>query len=65
VAEALAATETSHALSPEQVGRLATLRAGYEELREVYEAMRRMVERGYFSFDAPGPAAQSPAAKRA
>jgi hypothetical protein len=64
VAEALAATEASHALSPEQVSRLATLRTGYEELREVYEAMRRMVERGYFSFDAPSPAAPSPAVKR-
>jgi hypothetical protein len=26
--------------------------------------MRRMVERGYFSFDAPSPAAPSPAVKR-
>jgi hypothetical protein len=58
VAEALAATEASHALSPEQVGRLSSLRSAYEELREVYEAMRRMVERGYFSFDAASPAAK-------
>ncbi len=60
VAEALAATEASQALTTEQVTRLSNLRAGYEELREVYEAMRRMVERGYFQFE---PA--SPAAKRA
>jgi hypothetical protein len=56
VAEALAATDASHALSPEQVTRLASLRAAYEELREVYEAMRRMVERGYFTFDATAAA---------
>jgi hypothetical protein len=58
VAEALAATEASHALSPEQVSRLTSLRSAYEELREVYEAMRRMVERGYFSFEPTGPAAK-------
>jgi len=58
VSEALSATEASHALSPEQVSRLASLRGAYEELREVYEAMRRMVERGYFSFDVPSPAAK-------
>jgi hypothetical protein len=51
VAEALAATEASHALTSEQVSRLASLRSAYEELREVYEAMRRMVERGYFGFE--------------
>jgi len=58
VAEALAATEASHALTPEQTNRLATLRSGYEELREVYEAMRRMVERGYFTFESATPAAK-------
>jgi len=55
VAEALAATEASHALTPEQTSRLATLRCGYEELREAYEAMRRMVERGYFPFEPAAP----------
>jgi hypothetical protein len=29
---------------------LAALRAGYQELSEAYEALRRMVERGYLSF---------------
>jgi hypothetical protein len=58
VSEALAATEASHALTPEQVNRLSALRAAYEELREVYEAMRRMVERGYFSFESASPAAK-------
>jgi hypothetical protein len=60
VAEALAAAEASHALSVEQVNRLAALRSGYEELREVYEAMRRMVERGYFNFESSAPAAKRP-----
>jgi len=47
VAEGLALAGRSHLMSPEQTGRLAQLRATYEELTEVYEAMRRMVERGY------------------
>jgi hypothetical protein len=58
VAEALAATDASHALTPEQVSRLAGLRSAYEELREVYEAMRRMVERGYFGFEPTAPSAK-------
>ncbi|MDR3506366.1 MAG: hypothetical protein P4L64_00545 [Caulobacteraceae bacterium] len=49
VAEALSATESAHALSHEQVARLVHLRTSYEELAEVYEAMRRMVERGYLT----------------
>ena len=52
VSEALAATEASAVLTPEQVTRLAHLRASFEELTEVYEAMRRMVERGYLGYRA-------------
>ncbi len=33
--------------SPQEVAQLATLRAAYEELTEAYDALRRMVERGY------------------
>ncbi len=33
--------------SPQDVAQLATLRCAYEELTEAYDAMRRMVERGY------------------
>jgi hypothetical protein len=33
--------------SPQEITQLATLRAAYEELTEAYEALRRMVERGY------------------
>ena len=52
VSEALTATEASAVLTPEQVTRLAHLRASFEELTEVYEAMRRMVERGYLGYRA-------------
>ena len=53
VAEAVAMTEGGAAITPEQTARLATLRAAYEELAEVYEAMRRMVERGYLTYSNP------------
>jgi predicted lipid-binding transport protein (Tim44 family) len=36
--------------SPDDVNELAHLRAAYEELTEAYEAMRRLVERGYVAF---------------
>ena len=52
VAEALALTETPHPLSAEQTATLARMRAAYEELTEAYEAMRRMIERGYLTFKA-------------
>ena len=38
--------------TPEQVAELARLRAAYEELAEVYEAMRRLVERAYVEYGA-------------
>jgi hypothetical protein len=38
------------ALDPAQLARLSHLRSVYDELSEAYEAMRRMVERGYLSF---------------
>ena len=50
VREALAMTETPHALDPAQVAKLAALREAYDELSGAYEAMRRMVERGYLSY---------------
>jgi len=50
VAEAVAMTENGAAITPEQTARLAALRAAFEELTEVYEAMRRMVERGYLAY---------------
>ena len=42
--------DKGEAMSAEDVAHLATLRRAYEELTEAYEAMRRMVERGYLTF---------------
>ena len=33
----------------DQIARLTAARTAYEELAEVYEGLRRMVERGYLS----------------
>jgi MFS superfamily sulfate permease-like transporter len=52
VKEALAMSEKVH-LDAAQSQRLADLRKAYEELTEVYEAMRRMVERGYLVYRSP------------
>ena len=52
VAAALAVADKTHAPSKEEVALLNTLRSAYDELAEAYEAMRRMVERGYLSFTA-------------
>lgn len=53
VATGIAASESGRALSPDQIANLAALRSAYEELAEVYEAMRRMIERGYLEYKAP------------
>jgi acyl carrier protein phosphodiesterase len=51
VSEALAMTETAGAmLSASQTQRLTALRTAHEELTEAYEALRRMVERGYVTY---------------
>ncbi len=50
VAEAASMTEAGATLSEAQVARLAHLRSTYEELSAVYEATRRMVERGYIAY---------------
>ena len=49
VAAALAATEGARVPTPEQIEKIVRLRSAYEELTAVYDAMRRMVERGYVS----------------
>jgi hypothetical protein len=38
--------------SPAQIAQLTALRTAYEELIEVYEGMRRMIERGYLHYHA-------------
>jgi hypothetical protein len=50
VCAAIAATETGHALTPMQVDKLSQLRRAYEELAESYDALRRLIERGYVSY---------------
>lgn len=47
VAQALAASASGGKLTPADLAQLAHLRATYEELTHAYEAMRRLVERGY------------------
>ncbi len=50
VTEASAMADAGASLSDAQVARLAHLRSAYEELSAVYEATRRMVERGYVAY---------------
>ena len=55
VAEALSMSETAGgALSAAQSAKLSALRTAYEELTEAYEALRRMVERGYVTYRPAG-----------
>lgn len=56
IKEALSLATQGQALAADQVARLSALRTTYEELTEAYEAMRRMVERGYLAYEG-GPAA--------
>tara|TARA_R110002167_G_scaffold279204_1_gene485096 strand:- start:1971 stop:2348 length:378 start_codon:yes stop_codon:yes gene_type:complete len=48
-AEALRLSESGSPVTPDQTARLTAHRTAYEELAEAYEAMRRMVERGYIN----------------
>jgi hypothetical protein len=52
VAAALALTESGQSPTSSQIAQLHALRRTYEELTEAYEALRRMVERGYLRFQA-------------
>ncbi len=56
VKAALHLTENGSGLDPRDTAALAQLRQNYEELTEAYEAMRRMVERGYLGFNGPAGA---------
>ncbi len=56
VAESLAMTAGHAVPPPDQISRLAQMRANFEELSEAYEALRRMVERGYVSYGGPAQA---------
>jgi hypothetical protein len=50
VTEALAAADSGHPLTPAQVDKLAELRHAFHESTEAYEALRRLVERGYLKY---------------
>jgi len=52
VAAAMAMADKPEAMTADDVGKLAVLRSAFEELTEAYEALRRMVERGYVTFKA-------------
>jgi hypothetical protein len=55
-AQALAMTDGGHLPGAEQIEALARARSAYEELTCAYDALRRMVERGYLSYQAaPAP----------
>jgi hypothetical protein len=54
VAEALEMTDTGREPSASEIARLTQLRQAFEELTEAYEALRRMVERGYLTYGSAG-----------
>jgi hypothetical protein len=54
VAAGVALGDAGQIPSPAKVAELAQLRAAYEELSEVYDAARRMVERGYVGYGGVG-----------
>jgi hypothetical protein len=54
VATALASAEPGKVPTREQVAELALQRQAYEELTEAYDALRRMVERGYLAVPPAG-----------
>lgn len=56
VAQALAVSAGGGKMSPQDLNQLTHLRNSYEELAEAYEAMRRMVERGYITYAPSDPA---------
>ncbi|HEY0926280.1 hypothetical protein [Brevundimonas sp.] len=49
VSEGLRQSESGAPATVDQVARLTAARTAYEELAEVYEGLRRMVERGYIN----------------
>ncbi len=53
-AAALAISQSGRPPEPAEVEKLAALRTAYDELSAAYEALRRMVERGYVAY---GPTA--------
>lgn len=54
VTHALKVADSGGRVTPEDLARLTHLRATFEELTEAYEALRRMVERGYVPYGGAG-----------
>ena len=50
VEAAMKMTDNSNGLTVEQIAQLGALRHAYDELTAAYEAMHRMVERGYLAY---------------
>jgi hypothetical protein len=50
-AAALALADSGRVLSAAESGALTLMRTTFEELSEAYEALRRMVERGYLTYE--------------
>jgi hypothetical protein len=50
VAQALAISAEGRSPSTDQIAKLTQYRTAYEELSEAYEALRRMIDRGYLPF---------------
>jgi long-subunit acyl-CoA synthetase (AMP-forming) len=50
VAEAVAISATGLTVTPDRIARLSELHKTFEEVSEAYEALRRMVERGYVHY---------------
>ena len=53
--ESLAMSEIGHQLGAHQIEKLTQLRTAFEELADSYEAIRRMIERGYVTYAAAPP----------
>jgi hypothetical protein len=49
VAAGIEITQQPQVVTPDQVARLAALKSAFMELADVYEGLRRMVERGYLT----------------
>ena len=56
VSTALELADAGGTPTRQQVETLADRRAAFEEMREAYEALRRMIERGYLSYRSSGQA---------
>ena len=54
-AEAIRLAHSGSPATPDQIARLTSARTAYEELTEAYEALRRMVERGYLPLKPAAP----------